>query len=665
MTHRAFGVPIAIAHVFKWAKSTSHLVLLLTRAARSQLLRGRRRPTLGRPNQLVRPRRPRAHQGHLRLRHESRSRSRHHRQRRLHRSRVQLFLTNGTAAGARPGNSGIIITSLTAASLALDARSTPCDAPRTNVTVIASMSNRDDVQRRILARETGARALSKLCFARVPPRLCVPVERVVDERRRMLECVLLGFLSDGDHVVSYACGERGFELQIWSFRPGARATLAATTPIFESESGDFGRGRTFDDLETLAGRDPGGRVRVHVCESWDRSTLVVHGEERSAEGEDVSGRRQAKRCAVTVLPSPASVKRGTLIAPTHISYVSAAQSPFHPSWSGGVPAMSPRESALDDDASVGAEIEHTSQADPYAFEDVTEASLRRKSREVDARVRETTESGKFAVNTGDALVAVDITTVTLNPHDLHDRSLMEAQFPANIGMSVFPSYASPLVKWHGPHTSDYYTLPEDDVYVEDQGTLGDSAPYVYVSALPDTVRVCIATPWIALEMEKVLRSSLRAALDFGFSIRDYELLPLQQCPGEASGEEPSMLVATLSVLTPSSWNHQPSCPGSMRVVVTIIERRLDRTPGGGHVVYSHELPVQVEGRQPTQALLNTARAHVMQVRKSIMIPTARWTRNASAMTNTNVVLTGQSASTIKHPTLPICIVGYGIRARRE
>lgn len=528
------------------------------------------------------------------------------------------------------------------------------------------MSNRDDVQRRILAREMGARARSKLCFSRVPPRLCVPVERVVDDRRRMLECVLLGFLSDGDHIVSYAFGERGYELQIWSFRPGARATLMATTPIFGSESGDFGRRRTFDELETLAGGDPGGRIRVHVCESWDGSTLVVHGEERLAESEDVSGRRQAKRCAVTVLPSPASMKRGTPIAPTHISYVSAAKSPFHPSWSGVVPAMSPRESALDIDAGVGVqEREHASQDDPYAFEDVIETTPRRKSRKLDAHIRETTDSGKFVVNTGDALLAVDITTAMLNPRDLHDRSLMEAQFSASIGMEVLPPCASPWVKWNGPHTSDYYTLPEDDVYVDDQGVLGDSAPYVYVSALPDTVCVCIVTPWIALEMEKVLSSSLRAALDFGFSIRDYELLPLHQCPGEASGEEPSMLVATLGVLTPSSWNHQPSCPGSMRIVVTIIERRLDRTPGGGHIVYSHELPVKLEGRQPTQELLNTARAHVMQVRKSILIPTARWTRNASSMTNTNVVLTGQSASTIKHPTLPICIVGYGIRTRRE
>ena len=92
-------------------------------------------------------------------------------------------------------------------------------------------------------------------------------------------------------------------------------------------------------ISKLADAPTEANVRVHVCESWDRSTLVVHGEARRHGGEDGDGRgRIAKKCCVTVLPSPASVKPGTAIAATHMSYVSAALSPFHPSWSGVTPA---------------------------------------------------------------------------------------------------------------------------------------------------------------------------------------------------------------------------------------------------------------------------------------------------------------------------------------
>ena len=527
------------------------------------------------------------------------------------------------------------------------------------------------VQSRLARREftSASGAKPEQIFRSIPPRLTIPVERVIDDARKMLSCVLLGFTADGDHLVSYSAegGENfSFELQIWKFQPGARARLLATTPLFESDMGDFGRGMrglsedfggAFADAPTEA------NVRVHVCESWDRSTLVVHGEARRHGGEDGDGRgRIAKKCCVTVLPSPASVKPGTAIAATHMSYVSAALSPFHPSWSGVTPAATPQDDALE----LGDEGEDTCIGAPYAF-NANEMSPRRKLRKSDAVMRDLVDGGKFALNTADALLTVDIATATLNPRDAHDRSLMEVQLQGSIGslVSVIPACHSPLVKWHGSDASDL-SVGNEDVYVEDQGVLGDTAPYVYVSALPRSVRVCIITPWIALEMSKVLNSSLRAALDFGFTLRDYELFPLQYIVSPKSGEEPSMLVASLSVLAPSSWSHQPTCPGRMRVVVTIIDRQLDRTlSSGGHVVYSHELPVHTEGKQPTETLLHAARVHVMQMRKTCLIPTARWTRNASTMTNTNVVMTGRSASTIKHPTLPICIVGYGIRSTQD
>lgn len=532
------------------------------------------------------------------------------------------------------------------------------------------------VQTRLGAREISLAPRDRHLhhFRSIPPRLTIPIERVVDRDRKMLSCVLLGFLADGDHLVSYSTRDDGgggdLQLQIWTFRPGRRAELLATSPLFESDGGDFRQswwermrwtGETAAPRAEFGEMGPETHMRVSVCESWDRKTLVVHGE-LGDRGHD--GNRRARKCCVTVLPSPAAVPRGTPIAATHMTYVSAAESPFHPSWSGVTPAATPRECTLElGDDGRGHE---QGDEDPYAFDESERGLRHRVKKQKTAAEREVMDGGKFTLNTGDALFTVDISTATLNPREPHDRALMEAQLQENIGahVSVVPPCHSPLVTWHGCKTYDS-GVGEDDVYLEDQGAFGDASPWIFVSTLPPSVRMCIITPWIALEMDKVLNSSLRAALDFGFSIRDYELLPLQYGLSSKDGEEPSMLVACLSVLEPSSWSHKPTCPGTMRVVVTVIDRQLDRTPGGGTVVYSHELPVLKAGRQSTRQLIHSARQHVMEVRRSIVIPTARWTRNASSMSNNYAVTCGLSVPVIRHSTLPICIVGYGASALRR
>ena len=88
------------------------------------------------------------------------------------------------------------------------------------------------VQSRLARREftSASGAKPEQIFRSIPPRLTIPVERVIDDARKMLSCVLLGFTADGDHLVSYSAegGENfSFELQIWKFQPGARARLLA------------------------------------------------------------------------------------------------------------------------------------------------------------------------------------------------------------------------------------------------------------------------------------------------------------------------------------------------------------------------------------------------------------------------------------------------------
>lgn len=70
--------------------------------------------------------------------------------------------------------------------------------------------------------------------------------------------------------------------------------------------------------------------------------------------------------------------------------------------------------------------------------------------------------------------------------------------------------------------------------------------------------------------------------------------------------------------------------------------------------------------RPFPALVWSAH-YAEALRRVSHIPTTRLMRNAATLSNANVVASGQSATTIKHPTLPICILGYvhGGTARRD
>ena len=105
------------------------------------------------------------------------------------------------------------------------------------------------VQSRLARREftSASGAKPEQIFGSIPPRLTIPVERVIDDARKMLSCVLLGFTADGDHLVSYSAegGENfSFELQIWKFQPGALALLEPPNPLpntdFRSSGLDVG-----------------------------------------------------------------------------------------------------------------------------------------------------------------------------------------------------------------------------------------------------------------------------------------------------------------------------------------------------------------------------------------------------------------------------------------
>ena len=77
-----------------------------------------------------------------------------------------------------------------------------------------------------------------------------------------------------------------------------------------------------------------------------------------------------------------------------------------------------------------------------------------------------------------------------------------------------------------------------------------------------------------------------------------------------------------------------------------------RGGGGGGVVGRSVTP------SATSRAVAWARARLAAFRRASHIPTNRMMRNAATLSNANVVASGESVSTIKHHTLPICILGY-------
>lgn len=135
---------------------------------------------------------------------------------------------------------------------------------------------------RLRQREVSGHPAKNKIFTAIPARLASPVATLVDApRAKLLECVLLGFTADGEHLVSYAAldGARRYELQIWTFKPRTRCELVASVPLFSFLGAFGGDARDEDRLGgDLLPDFADAHLRITVCESADGSTLLVHGE---------------------------------------------------------------------------------------------------------------------------------------------------------------------------------------------------------------------------------------------------------------------------------------------------------------------------------------------------------------------------------------------------
>lgn len=154
-------------------------------------------------------------------------------------------------------------------------------------------------------------------YSRAPPRLRFPILSLVDEGRRLLSSVLLGYSGDGRRLFAYSTAPGGCHtLLVFAFAEPSR--LLASVPLFRDGAGCHrGSQPAFTGLESPP-------LLISTAESPDGSMLVVHGEEGPLGEED----EDTRVGLVTALPWPHDGCSAAVLA-FHFSYRSSC-SPCEP-----------------------------------------------------------------------------------------------------------------------------------------------------------------------------------------------------------------------------------------------------------------------------------------------------------------------------------------------
>jgi hypothetical protein len=96
---------------------------------------------------------------------------------------------------------------------------------------------------RLRMRESKIREAQKFreqIYAKIPVRLQIPIERVIDAERKLLQCVILGFSGDGRHIVTHSKGQSGCHhcIQFWKFDMGhTKSRLVREVPVLRERDG--------------------------------------------------------------------------------------------------------------------------------------------------------------------------------------------------------------------------------------------------------------------------------------------------------------------------------------------------------------------------------------------------------------------------------------------
>lgn len=173
---------------------------------------------------------------------------------------------------------------------------------------------------RLAERQIGERN-SGLFFHKTPDRLIFPLEDLVDARQELLECIVLGFTRNGDHLISYKRNNsnHSYSLQLWKFTPHQPVTLAIEVPLF---------GGLYPAAGTM-GEEPmflEDHMRIAMHEVVDSTFLIVHGMDsaRSTLEWDIEPAHH-----ITIIPYHPSTL--TQVKVMHLRFISVGFSVFQPS----------------------------------------------------------------------------------------------------------------------------------------------------------------------------------------------------------------------------------------------------------------------------------------------------------------------------------------------
>jgi len=208
------------------------------------------------------------------------------------------------------------------------------------------------------------------------------------------------------------------------------------------------------------------------------------------------------------------------------------------------------------------------------------------------------------------------------------------------------------------------------------------------AAAVDRRRVVDMRAWTALESDAVLSKALAATLRLGYSIVDYELHVLSVAHAADVDAAPSVVAVVVSVLQARGERRQmeqrafaaaacaPSTP--WRIVASVVECPLAAfPPPPPRLLYSVEVDQSGAGASAraksahhgsagvaaSARAIAIARARLTAFRRAAHVPTRRAMRCASVSSNANVANGGASVPVILHPTMPLCVLGYGRSAR--
>ena len=182
-----------------------------------------------------------------------------------------------------------------------------------------------------------------------------------------------------------------------------------------------------------------------------------------------------------------------------------------------------------------------------------------------------------------------------------------------------------------------------------------------------------------MEADAVLSRALAATLRAGYCLVDYEVHLLDVAHG-AEGARTSAVAAVVSVLrarddvgltNPApSRSRAPRGSEGWRTVVSVVEIPLGAPPPPPpRLLFSVEVPPAPDQTRhhaaasamagpPTLRAVAAARARLAALRRAAHVPSGAALRAGATLTNAVAVATGMSAEALKHPTQPICVLGW-------